>query len=108
MARINYREMSSGITKDDLVKPDVEVIPEAPATTVVEEPKPKIATGTVINCLRLNVRETTDINSRSLWVLPADSKVTVYLNKSTEEWVNVRTASGVVGFCVREYIFINS
>jgi hypothetical protein len=87
------------------------IIPEETAE-VVEQPavetEPTVVTGIVVNCTKLNVREQMNTGSAVLCVLPASSEVKVIADEVPDEWYHVFTASGIEGFCMKQYISINS
>lgn len=60
--------------------------------------------GLVTNCLKLNVRKKPNKESQVLVVVDAGTEVIIDLNRSTRNWYNVRTESGVSGFCMSEYV----
>lgn len=85
-------------------------------TETVEEPKavksePVVEEtlrhyGKVTNCVNLNVRKKPNKIAEVLCTIPNHSEVEIVLSESTYDWYKVRTASGVEGFCMRQYISI--
>ena len=71
---------------------------------VLEEPT--TVTGLVTNCVRLNIRRKTNINSEIVGGVKAGDKLTINLNQSTEDWLSVTTEDGVKGFCMKQYVNI--
>lgn len=119
----NYNKMyNSGNSEARTVEPEVEKEPivveepvtiEAPVTvveeTVVVEPvveEPKYAVGIVANCNSLNVREHPDRKANVITVLRAGTEVQVDIDSKLDTWVHVYTATGLDGFCMKEYIDI--
>lgn len=71
---------------------------------VLEEPT--TVTGLVMNCVRLNIRRKTNINSEIVGGVKAGDKLAINLNQSTEDWLSVTTEDGVKGFCMKQYVNI--
>ncbi len=65
-----------------------------------------IIEGTVTNCLSLNLRAEPKPDARILAELTALDKVTVNMDKSTDEFYSVRSSSGVKGYCMRKFIAV--
>ena len=85
---------------------EVKMEPVVPVAETVAETVslPKTVKGTVVNCVRLNVRAEAKANGEVLEVIEALSKVTVDTTKSNNEWLAVRTANGVNGYCMRKFV----
>lgn len=81
-------------------KPVVEPMVESVETVSL----PATVEGVVVNCAKLNVREKPSTNSDVICVLDVMSEIQVDVSKSTTQWVYVYTATGVEGYCMREYI----
>lgn len=100
--------------KNNSVTPveEQDVIQEEPVVeTPVEKPvvkKPKTVKGTIVGCVKLNVREQMHIGATILCTLPAGTEVKVIVDETHEGWYHVFTKTGVEGFCVKKYISINS
>lgn len=93
-------------TIDTTVEPEITATPET--TTIPETDVPPIPViGTVINCAKLNVRVKPLADAAVLCVLDANSEIEVRVEKSTNEWVNVVTATGVEGFCMRRFVKVD-
>ena len=74
-------------------------------TTEVEEPpKKEKVLGTVVNCPRLRVREHPSINAVVAAEIDEGSEVVINEDKSTEEFYSVVTATGLEGYCMKDYI----
>ena len=84
---------------ENKVATEEEIVPNV---ATEEEAAPII--GTVANCVRLNVRKYASKNADILTEIYAGNKVTIDPKKSRKEWYKVVTASGVEGFCMKEYI----
>lgn len=78
----------------------VEFIPETVDTVTL----PNTVEGIVINCGKLNVRANPDIDSDIVTVLNAMSEIEINVNESTGEWFKVCTATGIEGYCMREFV----
>lgn len=94
------------VSEEEQVISHEEIVAEAPVEKPVVEKKPKKVKGTVVGCTKLNVREQMNTKSTILCVLPASSEVKVIANEVHDEWYHVFTASGVEGFCMKQYIKI--
>lgn len=94
---------SEVVPVEETIEPVVE-----PAVASVVETVPEIpATGTVINCTKLNVRAKPVADAEVLCVLAAESEIEVDMARSTSDWYHVITATGVDGFCMRKFVKIN-
>lgn len=79
---------------------------EAVKAAEVNVSPPAIFEGTVTNCLSLNLRAEPKADARVLAELKALDKITVNLDKSTDEFYSVRSSSGVKGYCMRQFIAV--
>lgn len=70
---------------------------------VVEE-TPKFVIGTVIDCNSLNVREHPDRKADVLTILMSGTDVQIAIDEKLDEWYHVYTATGLDGFCMKNYI----
>lgn len=103
-------------TKAEPVIPTPAVEPVAEAVTPVMAPVvpmvetvetvalPKTVEGVVIGCAKLNVRTKPSVTSDVVCVLDAMSELEVDVEKSTNEWFHVCTATGVEGYCMRRFV----
>lgn len=88
----------------------IEPVVHEPETTeviepIVQEPEVKRDTvGVVVECDRLNVRKAPNTSATVLCVINRDEKVTVDEQKSKGQFYKVRLASGVEGYCMKNYI----
>lgn len=99
---------------ETVIEPEVEETFQAPTqiiepAVVVAEPEvndvPEIpVTGVIINCTRLNVRENPDSKADVLCVLDKNTEVEIDMTQSTSDFFRVTTASGVEGFCMRQFV----
>lgn len=82
-----------------VTEPVETVMPEL----VVEE-TPKFVIGTVVDCNSLNVREHPDRKADVLTILMAGTDVQIAIDEKLAEWYHVYTATGLDGFCMKNYI----
>lgn len=124
----NYNNYSKGkkrrefIPKPEVVKDDICVeakvdndIPEGCiyVSANVETIEPKIEPkkvepiiGIVGGCKKLNIRAEPCGDADVISVIDVDKEVIIDLEKSTEDWYGVCTASGVEGYCMKKFITI--
>ena len=99
----NFKEEKKVVGKKVLESPETK--PENEITTEVEEPpKKEKVLGTVVNCSRLRVREHPSINAIVAAEIDEGSEVVINEDKSTEEFYSVVTATGLEGYCMKDYI----
>lgn len=90
--------------------PEVKMEEVTPMIDIVVEPVaepanlPKTVAGVVTNCAKLNVRSKPSITGEVLCVLNASSEIEVDYEKSVPDWAYVCTATGVEGYCMRQFI----
>ena len=87
------------------VEPVIEgqtVIPE-----VAEPVAPIMATATVANCSRLNVREEPDTSADVLTIIKADTEVQILSGETKNGFYKICTASGIEGYCMCDYLAVN-
>lgn len=100
MSKHNY----SKDFKKDNTEPKVEE-----SVGVLEEPEVEettAITGVVTNCVKLNVRETPQMDSKIRCIINKSSKVQIVEEESTEEFYKVYTESGIEGYCMKDFITI--
>lgn len=68
----------------------------------------KVTIGTVVGCIKLNVRVAPNSMATVAGVLDRKSEVKIDTSKSTDEWFCVCTAAGVDGYCMRKFIELKS
>ena len=99
----NFKEEKKVVDKKVLESPETKQ--ENEITTEVEEPpKKEKVLGTVVNCPRLRVREHPSINAVVAAEIDEGSEVVINEDKSTEEFYSVITATGLEGYCMKDYI----
>lgn len=74
------------------------------------ESEPEQVYGVVCNCERLNVRKMPEASPETevLCVLEKGERVLIDEAKSTDEWFGVCTESGIDGFCMKDFIRIET
>lgn len=109
MSKHNYTQYSDKKTRGN--KPAEVKMETAPVTKPVLMPEtvttvslPKTVEGVVANCAKLNVREEPNTESEIVCVLDVTSEIEIDVEKSTNSWFKICTATGVEGYCMRNYI----
>lgn len=91
----------------------VNAIPEVPGVAKVAEvtilepeapAEPETKNGVVCNCAKLNVREKPVTGSRVVSIIDVNTKLTVTTDESFGIFYKVCTASGVEGYCIKDYV----
>lgn len=85
---------------DPVITPVVKPVVETVETVTV----PETVKGVVVKCAKLNVREQPNTDAEILCVLDAQSEIEVVVAKVSKKWFYVRTAAGVEGYCMRQYV----
>lgn len=116
MAKHNYTNYSKQSKKPEETSMPAEPVipmsmrvsvPEPEETKVVNDAvKPEHITGIVDNCFRLNIREKPSVDAEILTALEAGSEVRLMNDEIENGFYKVCTASGLEGYCMREYIAI--
>ena len=116
MAKHNYTNYSKQSRKPEETPAPTEPVipmnmrvsvPESEETQVVNDVvKSEHITGIVDNCIRLNVREKPSIDAEILTALEAGSEVRLMKDEIENGFYKICTASGLDGYCMREYIVI--
>lgn len=83
--------------------PDIVLMEETVETVTI----PETVVGTVVGCTKLNVRENPNTAAAVLCVLDAASEIKINVTNSNNEWVNVLTAAGIDGYCMRKFVNAN-
>ena len=58
----------------------------------------------VVKCIRLNVRKEPFLESNKIGTLVTGDEISIDLSKSTDRWYKVSTASGLDGYCVKDFV----
>ena len=102
----NYNKMFD--TDEPVVEPKVDEAETAVVKQEVEETEsaaPEFATGVVVDCVKLNVREQPSKDAEVVCIIPAGTEVQV-TNSENEDWLYVCTAAGLEGFCMKQFISV--
>ena len=86
-------------------KNDINFVEDEPVVETVKESN-DICIGIVSDCERLNVRKAPSRNAAVVAEINVYSEVMIDINNSTSDWYNICTASGVEGFCMKDFITI--
>lgn len=92
--RERYNKMYNAEPKPVCEVEEAPVIPE-PVSTMI---------GMVVGCGKLNVREQPSVTANIVCVMPVSSEIEVYADYVNGDWYRVCTASGIEGFCMKQYI----
>lgn len=97
-------------SEETAITPEAEVTPEVESEdeSEITQEESEILTGVVADCKKLNVRKAPSLTAPIVCTIPCGTEVEVYVEDSTDEFYCVYTASGVEGFCAKQYIAINS
>lgn len=103
--RKNVKPVDEVITEkvngEDYVIKGIEV-----SNDVVEtQKKPVEVNGVVDNCMNLNIRKESSIDSDVLGILPKDSEVVV-LDDTIDGWYQIKAKEIGIGFCMSKFIKI--
>lgn len=63
--------------------------------------------GTVSNCKRLNIRKAPSKDYYVVTEVSEDTQLMIDTEKSTNEWYSICTASGIEGFCMKDFVTVN-
>ena len=84
-----------------------EVVNEVEPEVVEETEESEVLTGQVVNCAKLNVRESANKDSKVLCILEKDTVVNVDPKvDQAEDFYLVYTQDGVIGYCMKKFIEI--
>lgn len=75
-------------------------VDETPPAEVIKN----FTSGTVTECVRLNIRKTASPDGEVVAIIDFLTEVAVDLEASTDNFYKVCTTSGVEGFCMKNYI----
>lgn len=103
----NVEEENVLEVENDIVDNIPENIQETENENTVEEVNSTDSTqiiGFVSGCKKLYVRTEPSKDSEPLCIIEKDAEVTVDLEKSTSSFFKVKTASGVEGYCMKDFI----
>ena len=107
----DYRKEYNKSQTDKVEEELVEELDEKIEDNKVEEEQqeetqnqPEPVYGVVHNCTKLNVRKQPSKDSEIVFVLNEGSEVSIDEENSTEEWYSITHASGVEGFCMKQFV----
>ena len=84
-----------------------EAVDNLPTPDAEPEKCDEVRTGRVFGCAKLNVRKEPKANADILCTIPCHTEIEINVDKSTDDFYKVYTASGVEGFCMKTYIIMN-
>lgn len=84
------------------IKPEVK--PEVKSAAPVQPTKPITKNGVVSDCAKLNIRDGASTTANVLCTVDVNSELVVYINENFGEFYKVCTASGVEGYCMKNYV----
>lgn len=97
-------EVINGFTTEDELTA-VNINPEI-TTVSTEDETTEMLVGIVVDCTRLNVRQTPDKGAKVVATIPAGTEVLIDGDQLDDEFYCVCTASGIEGFCMKQFIEI--
>ena len=111
MPNTNYNKMFEN-DKEPIAKtetPAEKAEPNAPMAKetkpeIKKEPETKPSKAVVFNCSKLNVRERPSSLASVLTTINAGDEVTVDESKSNGKFYSITTATGIEGYCVKDYL----
>lgn len=116
MSNKNYNKMyNSQQHKEEEIAPEAVEYPVVEVQTaiegvaeevVIEEPK-EAANKThaiVVNCAKLNVREEPSPRAVVVGIIDASNEVVISEDESFGNYYKVLTASGIEGYCIKDYL----
>ena len=85
-----------------------EITPVESEETVEEESTPVVSEliGVVSNCERLNIRKAPVVGPNVVEVVNVASELKIIDSMSNDEWLEVCTASGINGYCMKKFVSI--
>lgn len=107
----DFTEDINAVTNMDEVKvvDGIDTVADADAVTVVEDTiDKKIEFGVVYNCSKLNVRKQPSPHATPITVINKGEKVSIMeYDPNENEFCKVKTASGIEGYCMIEFINVD-
>ena len=108
----NYSKMAEEAVEEAVEPEVVETVETAEAPEVVEQPaepevpveEVKTLKGIVTGCAKLNIREEPSVKTRVLAIVDASNEMAVYQDESFGNFYKVCTASGIEGYCMKDYV----
>lgn len=104
----NYSKMGN-TPEEEIVHTEVEETVIDNVELPVDEPEDvenDILLGNVTGCTKLNVRQEPVADGAIIGTLPVSTEVMIDEAESTEDFYKICTASGMEGYCIKEYITV--
>lgn len=106
MSKNRYRNTTPDIA-EEIVETQTEVKVEAEQESEVAEPEVvRTCRGVVSGCQKLNVRVKPDRNGAVVCAINNGTEVIVNEQESTDDFYMIYIASGIEGFCMKQFISI--
>lgn len=107
----NEKPMEGQITIDEVINNDKHIVSQELEETVVaaggEVMRVEYEKGIVTGCEKLNIRDKSSKDGKVLTVLNKGTEVEVYTQApTTPDFYKVKTASGLEGYCMKQFITI--
>lgn len=110
---MNYNKMFDANEKNpvtEVEETETEVVEQEVEETCTAMPEPveepKIVMATVIDCVKLNMREHPSTDADVLCIIPVGTEVQVDVDNYYADWFRVYTAAGQEGFCMKQFICV--
>lgn len=97
--------VEENITTEVETEPETEVETEPETTPEEVVNKADSVVGTIVKCVRLNVRKEPNKDAKVVGVLNKDDSVDINIEESTNDFYKVSTMT-VTGYCVKDFIEI--
>lgn len=94
------------IVKGEQTPNENEEVTSPKETTSAKKEEKKKTIGVVTNCVKLNVRNKPEDKAKILTEVPVLSELEIEKEKSTDKWYKVTTASGISGFCMKQFVSV--
>lgn len=101
--RKNYSKMYNHDEQQPIVE---EIETDFAAEDMPVEEIPEFVTGVVVDCTKLNVRAMPDVKAKVLCEVAVSSELRVCNTEDYDDWYRVCTATGVEGFCMKQFIAV--
>lgn len=95
-----YKDYTQFTNECDNVFVEETTVEEVVESEIVEE------IGVVFNCQKLNIRKEASKDSEVVKVVDVKTELLVNITESTEKFYKVCLASGLEGYCMKEFISI--
>lgn len=107
--KTNYNKSQVGVAEIKMAVEPAEM--EAAKPIIVQETVetvtlPKAVTGVIVNCNKLNIRSKPSVDANVVTILGSKTEIEIDTARSTDAWLKISTASGIEGFCMRQFVDI--